>query len=310
MTTRNYNCGQQELYSAALLGWESCSQHLTAFTNFSPLYDAALIATRQQEVKDASELPDEQARNAQSEIFRIELSQLAKNAMENWQKLKRYISKAWSEEFQKARLEEAGSKYYLKAGNEDWESCKGLLSSGMNFIDTYLAELTANLNMPPTFQAAFKDNKNAFFTKHQQFLDSEEAGRIATENKIVANNGVYKNLMSAFLDGQEIFKDEDAIKKQFIFDHVLNLVSGTGTAGIRGTITDAATGLTVANVTAAIETTDKTAITDEDGKYIITQVASGKYKVSFTAEGYQNKSVLQEIKVGTISTLNVQLVKN
>jgi len=34
MTTLNYNCSQQELYTAARLGWNSNQQHLDAFAAF------------------------------------------------------------------------------------------------------------------------------------------------------------------------------------------------------------------------------------------------------------------------------------
>ena len=96
MTKPNYNCSQQELYTVAQTGWQSCTQHIAAFTAFSPFYNQAYADTQQKAVKDAANLPDEQARTAQSEVFRVELSQLATINLANWQKLKRYISKAWA----------------------------------------------------------------------------------------------------------------------------------------------------------------------------------------------------------------------
>ena len=75
MTKPNYNCSQQELYTVAQTGWQSCTQHIAAFTAFSPFYNQAYADTQQKAVKDAANLPDEQARTAQSEVFRVELSQ-------------------------------------------------------------------------------------------------------------------------------------------------------------------------------------------------------------------------------------------
>jgi hypothetical protein len=308
MALPNYRCSQQDLYTVTNLAWQSCLQHQAAFFNFSELYTEAFIQGKIQQVLDASNLPDEQARSSQSEILRIDLSKSATANLGNWQKLKRYISKAWAEEYQKARLEEAGQKYYLKAGNEDWESVKGLLSSGSNFIDNNVAALTANLNMPASFQTTFDDDKATFFQLHQQFLDSEESVRIETDNKINANNAVYKDNISMCLDGQEIFKDNEAVKRQFVFDQLLNLASGTGTAGIRGTVTDSATNLPIENVNLTFQEVDKGTTTDQDGKYIITQVAAGDYHVVITANGYQTQTISQKVKVGTISTLNIQLV--
>ncbi|HRG59998.1 MAG TPA: hypothetical protein PK323_13670 [Bacteroidia bacterium] len=62
-----------------------------------------------------------------------------------------------------------------------------------------------------------------------------ELSQQGTEAKIIANNKVYSNLISMFLDGQEIYKTNELIRKQFVFEQVLNLVSGTGTASIKFT---------------------------------------------------------------------------
>ena len=309
MVIRTFNCTQQELYTVCRLGWQSCSQHLTGFFDFKAKYDANLITIRLAEVEAASKLPDEQARGSISETFRIQLTKLAADCLSNWQKLKRYIADAFPPEFQKTKLEAAGQSYYHKAGNDDWEACRALLTSSYSFIIDNEAILSNNQNMPGTFPGIFQTAKKEFEIKHQDFLDSEEKGLQNTETKSLANNEIHKTLMPMFLDGQEIFKDEDALKKQFIFDQVLNLASGTGTAGIRGTITDAGTNAPIPNATINIESINKSTTTDEEGKYIITQVASGKYKVIFTAQLYQQKSILQEIKVGTISTANQQLAK-
>lgn len=309
MTQKNYNCTQQELYSAGLLAWESCSQHLPSFESFSPMYTAPFVTDKKQQLLDAEVLPDAQARSAQREILRIELEQLAKICLEETQKLKRYIVKAWDKPFHKPRLEEAGFNYYEKASNNDWESCKGLLTSAENFLATNSVALLANLNMPPTFEAAFQNNKVLFFEKHQAFLDSEEAARIATEVKQLANNDVYSNCIAMCLDGQEIFKNNDATKKQFVWEEILYLVSGTGTAGIKGTITDETTGLPVPDVTVELVGTTKTAVSDEEGKYIINQVAANSYNAQFTEVKYVTKTVPVVVSVGTVSTYNIQLLK-
>jgi hypothetical protein len=308
MTNKSYNCSQQELYTICRLGWQSCNQHLANFSAFKARYTAPYIAERQEEVEAAANLPDEQARTSDSEVFRIQLEQLAATCMADWQKLKRYIADSWPPELQKPKTDAAGQNYYNKAGNNDWEACRGLITAGSNFIAANLGTLTDNDNMPATFQDTFNADKTAFETKHQEFLDSEESSSVATENKITANNDIHSKVMVMFLDGQEIFKDNEAVKKQFVFDQVLNLASGTGTAGVRGTVTDSTTSAPIANAAVTFVINEKTSITDEDGKYQVTQVAAGTYSISFIAEGYVHQTVSQQIKTGTISTLNIQLV--
>ena len=207
MITSNYSCTQQELYTVCRQGWQSCSQHLADFAAFKAKYDAPYIAAALASVEAASTLPDYQARSAESEVLRIQLTQTNTACLAHWQKLKRYITDAFPAEILKPRLEEAGQLYYLKASQLNWDSTRGLLSMGSLVIQTHLADLTASLNMPPAFQATFDTDKAKFESQHQAFLDSEELTNQATEVKILANNQIHASIMSMFLDGQEIFRD-------------------------------------------------------------------------------------------------------
>ena len=310
MLTPNYRCSQQELYTACRLGWQSCQQHLADFANFKPRYTSSFIDGKLKEVEIALTLKDDQARGEQSEILRINLGEAATTCLANWQKLKRYIADAFPENLQKPKLEAAGQAYYAAAGQNNWDSCRGLLTNGSTFIHNNLADLTANENMPDTFESKFNDDKGKFESIHRDFLDSEETSVINTEGKITANNNIYSSLIAMFLDGQEIFKTQEAVQKQFIFDQVLNLVSGTGTAGIKGQITNSKDKSPIVGASITILLTNKTTITDGNGKYEINQVAAGKYQVVISAEGYIEKTISeQEVKVGTVSTLSVELDK-
>lgn len=309
MTPTNYKCNTQELYSAARLGWDSCSEQLTDFAAFKAKYTAAYITAQLAEIDSAANLPDDQARAAKAESERITLTQIADTCLSNWQKLKRYIADAFPAEQQKPNQEAAGSQYYEKAGNYNWDSLQGLLTSGQTYIAANLAALQANQNLPASFQATFSSDKTAFDNLHQQFLQSEELSQQGTEAKIIANNKVYSNLISMFLDGQEIYKTNEVIKKQFVFDQVLNLVSGTGTAGIKGYITSDDTNLPIEGARVEIEQNGKGSKTDQDGKYQILQVAANTYNVKIGAEGYTSKLIENVVvKTGTVSTLSATLV--
>jgi hypothetical protein len=309
MTTANYNCNTQELYSAARLGWDSCSEQLTDFTAFKAKYTATYITAQLAEIDTAANLPDDQARAAKAESERINLTQIADTCLANWKKLKRYIADAFSTEQQKPNIESAGSQYYEKAGNYNWDSLQGLLTAGQTYIAANLAALQANQNMPAAFATSFSTDKTAFDNLHQQFLQSEELSQQGTEAKVIANNKVYSNLISMFLDGQEIYKTNEVIKKQFVFDQVLNLVSGTGTAGIKGYVTADKTNTPIQGAIVAIEQNGKSATTDQDGKYQILQVGANTYNIKIGAEGYTSKLIENVvIKTGTISTLSATLV--
>ncbi len=308
MVQSEYNCSQQELYTVARLGWNSCSQHIVKFGNFKAKYIPAYITTHLNEITAASIIHDAQARGAKSEKLRVQLTEKNKEALDIWQGLKRYIADAFPENLQKATLEEAGQKHYEKASNYDWDATEGLLTSGSVFISDYQTELEADDNMPITFPAEFNTFKTEFTTLHQNFLNSREDSAVGTQDKVVANNVVYNKLVSMLLDGQYIFRKDEATKKQFLFSELLYKASGTGTAGIKGTVTDAITHLPLKNVEIKFLLTIKTGKTDDEGKYEIKQVAHGKFDIEASLEGYQTRTISEfEILIGNISTLNIEL---
>jgi hypothetical protein len=226
-TETNYHTTQPELYTVAETGWNSLEEKLPDFFNFKNKYDAQFLADRRTELAVADDLPDEQARYADVEVAEVTMKEKAKVARAKWQMLKRYIIDAFPVSNQKARLEEAGSLNYEGASANNWELVKELMKSGSQFITTHLAELTANNNMPAGFQLIFDTAKGEFNTALSGFLTKTELAVIATQTKIIANNLVYDKLINMMDDGKEIFKEDEAVRKQFVFDEVLALIKLT-----------------------------------------------------------------------------------
>jgi hypothetical protein len=111
-----------------------------------------------------------------------------------------------------------------------------------------------------------------------------------------------------FLTLTQFIIHSQAIQKQFIFAELLYLASGAGTAGAKGLVTDATTQLALPDINVSVSQNGKKTVTDGKGHYEITQMASGTYNFTFSGIGYQPKIVTNfEVKVGTVSTLNVQL---
>ena len=308
MAQSDYNCTQQELYTVARAGWDSCLVYILEFEDFKGLYNPALVADRIAEIVAASELPDEQQRGDLSESLHVDLEAKNKEVLYVWQGLKRYIATAFPKNQQKSKLESAGHDYYEGAMRNDWDQTEGLLTSGSNFIANNMVVLQANDNMPASFPVRFNLIRSEFSTLHQDFINSRGTTVVGTQAKILANNVVYENLMSMLLDGQYIFDDNVAIKKSFVFADLLYRAKGAGTAGIKGTVTDAITHLPLKNVEVSLLSTVKKGKTDVDGKYEITKVAHGKFNIQVRLEGYQTRVIEQfEILIGTVSTLNVEL---
>lgn len=303
-----YPCPQQELYTIARAGWRSFLMYLTAFTLYKVKYTAAFAQARLDEIDAAADLPDDQARSADSEELRIKLQQAAKVCLNKFQTLKRYIADAYPPELQKPHTEAAGQKHYEKASNNNWDSVKGLVTSGINYLKQHQADLSNNDNMPNTFLAEFEDTKKAFAQLHDAFLTSEETAQIQTQTKIKANNEVYNKLMGMFLDGQEIFREDEAVKRKFIFADLLYLVGGAGTSGVKGYVTDAQTQQVINDVIVSIVFKDRSTQTDNEGRYQMLQIASGYYTLQFEKTGYQTLLIENhEVKTGITSQLDVTL---
>lgn len=184
------------------------------------------------------------------------------------------------------------------------------MASASNFLSANLNDLQANQNMPATFQAQFDQAKTAFSQLHNEFLNSEEIAIQLTQQKITANNEIYAKLMAMFADGLELFKEDEAISKQFTFAETLYLASGVGTSGIKGYITDAITGSSIEEVSITLIAAgkNKTVISDSDGHYSLLQVAAGTYSLKIEKAGYEPILLSnQEVKLGIISSLNLKL---
>ena len=309
MPKPSYHCTQQELYTIARLAWSSCKQHLNEFADFKARYTTAYIDDRLQEIEKAAYLPDDQARNEKYETLRIQLAEAGAECLKLFQYLKRYIADAYPEVLHKTKTDAAGQAYYEKAMNNNWDSMQGLVRAASSFIAANHADLSANQNMAATFPTRFDDARKRFELLHNDFLQAEENAQIATQNKIMANNDLHTKLMTMLLDGQELFKNTEAIKKQFIFSELLYKASGVGSAGIAGYITDISTGLALSEVSITLVEKNKTTLTDNEGRYEILQIPAGLYTIKIEKQGYQTQIIEKhEIKIGTTSRINTNLV--
>ena len=205
-----YNCSQEELYSALGTAWGNCAAHLPAFTAHKGFYSTGYIVAARNLLTTAKVLPDDMARAEEARVLRVSLTTLGETSRKNFQKLKSYIVSAYADaEIQKIKFDAAGQKYYARAGREDWESIAMLNQAGDNFITTHLTDLNANNNMPATFPSAFQTDKAAFDLVHDQYKLAEETGE-ETAAKINANNAIYKLTTDMLADGQLVAAGQHA----------------------------------------------------------------------------------------------------
>ena len=309
METNNYKCTQAELYAVARTGWASYTSQLASFGSYRGYYDAAYATAALAAIDAAELLPDAQARYANTEVYRTQLATLADDCLARWQTLKRYILTSFIAVEQKARLEEAGSLRYEKAANYNWEELRMMNVSAATFLAIHNAALTAGNNMPATFAPSYSSAATDFAAKMQQFLNSEEQGVIDTNAKIAANNALHTTLMNMFKDGQEIFKSQEQIKRQFVFDTVLGLITNPGAAGLRGKVISSLDGSPIIGAIVSVLEIGTSTTTDGDGNYLLKPIPVGRLSISFVAAPQYNDKVIQNINISTglTSTLDTEL---
>lgn len=309
MPKNNYPCSQQSLYAVCRSGWASCTTYLADFAAFSPSYTAPMIAGMIADIDAAEALGDEEQRTEDSRTLRVNLKEKAAEGLEHWRRLKRYITKVYSEAEVEIKLDAAGQSHYAKAANNDWGAVGRLLTDGVAFATANTADLTAGNIMPATFPAAFAAIKTDYDALYASYITASQTDEIETQTKIEANNSIYASVMAMFLDGQEIFRKNEAVKKLFTFDQVLLNVEGPGNQGIKGDVTIQGTSNPVtAGEVSFTGPSNKTVEIDEDGHYECPQLAAGLYTMLVTAPGFSGVTFNDiEVETGIMKTIDVEL---
>jgi len=231
-----YNFSIAVLYSVCRLAWTNCGNNLAGFAARKAFYIAAYVASRMAEIDAAEQMPDEQARDEVHETLRIQLKEKAATCREYWNYLERYIVSAFPKSEWKPKTEAAGKEAYDEAGEENWDKISLMMSNAYEFITNNSGVLAINLetgtadNMPAGFPAEFEGVKNDFNTTHSDFLQAEEGAQTGTQTKGEANEIIYDKMRLMLDDGVVYFKNNAAVKKQFVLVNLLELI-GTPTGG-------------------------------------------------------------------------------
>ena len=234
----NYNFSMAVLYTVCRLAWQNCLNNVAVFAARKGFYNAAYIALRMGEIDAAEALPDEQARDDAHETLRIQLKIKAATCREYWNFLERYIVSAYVKAERKPKTEAAGKDQYDLGGDSDWDMIALMMSNAYQFILDNSAVLAINIetgtpdNMPITFPAEFLAVKDDFDAAHLAFLQAEEGAQTGTQTKIDANDLIYEKMRVMMDDGVVYFKNNPAVKKQFVLANLLELVGTPGESGL------------------------------------------------------------------------------
>ncbi len=304
-----FNCSQANFIVVVQTGINSFHQFLPNFTGFSPVYSREWSDLLQAKLDTAAALPDEDTLRSTSESKRRDLIKAHRLTCKAWQSLKRYIAKVFESDLVVLKLKAAGSNYYARAYADGWPEAQQMFINAQNFIEINREQLLTV--MPADFQESFNSLTKDFKAKLADYEQSKEAISEGTQTRVKALNEIHRTFMEMMLDGQAIFEDDDAIRKQFIFTEILGKVSGPGLAGIRGVVTEVLKNTLITNATITI--TDNTGkqiaatATDAEGKYLA-NTPSGVYMVSVAANGFIARNIEDfSVDIGTVSKLDVTL---
>ena len=274
--------------------------HQVALLTYKSKYDAALSTTSKTAITAAKNLPDEEARNAESQNLRFEVVALGDKCTRNWQLLKGYIVEAYPGENMEAQLDAAGKVYYANAANHNWEFTVGMNTSAKNFIAANSADLLANGFMPAGFAAQYTTDSNAFDTKYNLFKHAQQSTE-GTDEKIIANNKIYDDGMKMCADAVMFFVSTDSIVKKFTFNTVLEIVSPPGTASLKLQTIDLGTNIIIVGAKVTVQKEGNVALsgfTDDKGEVIFENVDPGAYSVTIDAVGYKAMAFSKDVNTG------------
>ena len=229
-----FDCGLDELYLAAILGWNSCLAEIIKFKAHKGFYLTTYIDDMLAKIQAADDMPDDQVRNAVYQLLGSQLKTQTELGLNKWQGLKSHILTAYpTDPDQQTMLDAAGAKIYSAAAKFNWEKVKKLMNNGSDFIVDHSVELLAGDNMPVGFEAEYNLLKDGIVAKIPVFLNARQNSKQGTQDKIIASNIVYDDLLKMFADGVYIFKADEAKHDLFVFEKVLAIVTPPGQSGTR-----------------------------------------------------------------------------
>lgn len=303
-----YRCGQSDLYTVCETIAGTYNQYSADFINYSGTYTANTGTDLLSAVASARMLPDESQRKAEHAVLRKGLDDSRIKCLILWMQLNSFIRDGFSAEVYSDMNNAAGHPYYETAQRGNWDAARSLMDAATTFVAAHTAELTGG-GMPAGFDATLTAMRDDLAMRHNEFLQAEEAARIGTDDKVNANNKAYRMTMKICEDGKRIFRNNAAIRQEFTFDKVLELVRNVQSGhGIYGLTTDAGTSLPLGQVAMQLDRLladgtyepVATVLSTNDGEYKFNGIVKGDYRLTASKEGYVAEASMVKVEGGPV----------
>lgn len=307
-TSASYKCSQAHLYLSCEEAIILIDTHINRLNMASPAFNATYVQDLKLQLQAARSLPSHQTRNEAHESARVDLVKATDDLIDSYELFQFHIDRAYPKDLREAKHEAAGKLHLAKAKRYAWDALESLITSAQYALAAFSADLLANNNMKPSYPNAFDGLVQAVRSAYLEFNAATRASTDGTNAKITANNAIYEAIQDALKLGRIVFKRKPEIADKFHFDSLLDFVSGTSAAGLKGTITNQTNDEPIAGATISLVGTNYTTTTAADGTYDLSPVASGTYTVQCSAPGFQPQTITaKQVKIGTISRLLIEL---
>ena len=308
-TKKSFPGSQSNLYASCRIVIDNGRNRQAELATYFARYTDAFFDSLDTMASEAESLPDAMTRALDHKVLRIEMTSLADDCRRNWQLLKRYIAFAFDAagtEVVEANWEAAGWSYYANASKQNWEDVRMLMISGQSYLTANSAVLEANENMPAAFVDTFGASYDAFDAKMFLFYAAEESAMSATQAKMDANNALYEAVIKLCDDGRAVFEGS-ATEREFSYTAVSELVTPSGSSTLIVTVTDAETAMPLAGAEVHVNGTERTVITDAEGRAEIGVLSAGATSGTIIRDGYADSAFDTTLTTGTTTRIEASL---
>ncbi len=292
------------------LCWDNCQAYINDFYKDSPRF-TPLYVQGQIDLADAlAELPTNETLRSKATKARNKLLSKAQQVKAMALMLKNYIQYAYRDKtLVEVELKAAGLYDYKDLKN-NWKNISGMIKTAKQYLADNTAKLLENDNMPTAFPAEFDTAGNDYNNAWSDFIAKEAATLDGTGSREAAIANVLSEL-SLMLDiGKRIFAFDPQVARKFNAEKIKAQVQGKKTAGVKGTIKMAGTGLPQSSVevSALVEGVLRTVLSDGKGKYLL-RLPNGIYDIMYALPGTEPLTIVgRPVKPGVVGRLNVELV--
>ncbi len=313
--TPKYKCAQDVFYVIARAGWRICRKNVAAFAARKPKYTEGYINERLAKIDEVDYLPDATGRYIDYDLTKMELEKCKQTILIEFGVLLSYIRDAFPTTEVETMSRAAGDYLVADAKKGGWTKTTALLSAAVPFIEKYQTKLLRGYktpdvldNMPANFLAMFQDLQETFGDLFDQIQDADETGQKQTGEKVAYNNALYADLMDMLDDADVFFQGNKDLLNEFSYNNLKKKAQGTKQAGLKGKVLLPQTNNPMANVKITLEGTNKTTTTDALGRFDISQLSEGTYRIIVEADGYETVFIEKVmIKTGKTTRFNIKL---